>query len=574
MSASREKKQRQDPAMATVMTEKERKERAAAQKAKTKKVIYWMIGIVCAVAVVALLVWNSGFFQSREAAVTVAGKSYTVNDVGFYYGNLVSNAANMSASLSDTSQASLYESMGWKPFYDASKQPWEQTITEENLTTMTALGFADAEAGMNWDDYFKSQALENLRQDVMLCDQAAIEGYTLSQEGQRQVESTFKSYETAAKNYGFGSVQAFLRDPQMHFGKYMTPGAFKDRLTASVLASEFADYKSEEGERTEEELTAYYEEHKNELNCIDYRTAYITTLVTTTDAEGNTVDPTDAEKAAALALAKVEADAMVKEVKGGMAFNESAQNHVAETSRAQYADPDYNKVTGRVGSNLTALSFGEWLTDSARKANDVTAVEDANGSGYYVVQFLDSYLDEETVYSAEVRHILVMAETDEAVTNEDGTTTTPEPTEEQYAAAKAKIEEIKAEFEAGEQTAEAFGALADKYSEDPGSNGSSMDNGGSSGGYYEVFQYTSFFDDFKNWCLDPDRQSGDLEIIQNTQTNQWGYHLMYFQSQGLPVWKHTAQAALNKADYDSWYEATDPTYVAEAVEAGLAKVGR
>lgn len=112
-----------------------------------------------------------------------------------------------------------------------------------------------------------------------------------------------------------------------------------------------------------------------------------------------------------------------------------------------------------------------------------------SSSGYYVLQFHGRWLDDTTHYSADIRHILVMAETGEPVQNEDGTTTTPEPTEEQYAAAKAKIESIQAEFEAGDRTADSFAKLAETYSEDPGSN--------TNGGFYKVTQSTSFFADFK-----------------------------------------------------------------------------
>ena len=157
-----------------------------------------------------------------------------------------------------------------------------------------------------------------------------------------------------------------------------------------------------------------------------------------------------------------------------------------------------------------------------------------------------------------------MAETGEPVQNEDGTTTTPEPTEEQYAAAKAKIESIQAEFEAGDRTADSFAKLAETYSEDPGSN--------TNGGFYKVTQSTSFFADFKNWCLDEGRQSGDLGVIQNTQSSQWGYHLIYFQDWGPLVWKNTAQSALSSADTNAWIESRMPSYPTAAVEKGMAKV--
>ena len=49
------------------------------------------------------------------------------------------------------------------------------------------------------------------------------------------------------------------------------------------------------------------------------------------------------------------------------------------------------------------------------------------------------------------------------------------PTQEALDAAKAEAEDILAQWEAGDKTAESFGALAEEYSDDPGSN----TNGGS-----------------------------------------------------------------------------------------------
>ena len=83
MSASREKKQRQGDGL----SEKQRREAEEAQKARSKKILYTVIGIVCAVLVIALLVWNSNFFQRRTVAATVGDKQYTVGDVAFYYNN-------------------------------------------------------------------------------------------------------------------------------------------------------------------------------------------------------------------------------------------------------------------------------------------------------------------------------------------------------------------------------------------------------------------------------------------------------------------------------------------------------
>ena len=72
--------------------------------------------------------------------------------------------------------------------------------------------------------------------------------------------------------------------------------------------------------------------------------------------------------------------------------------------------------------------------------------------------------------TADIRHILVKAE----LTQEDDPATedvdeSTIPTDEAMEAAKAKAEDILSQWEAGDKTAESFGALAEEYSDDTGS---------------------------------------------------------------------------------------------------------
>lgn len=73
--------------------------------------------------------------------------------------------------------------------------------------------------------------------------------------------------------------------------------------------------------------------------------------------------------------------------------------------------------------------------------------------GYYVVLFLDRYLDETP--TADIRHILIKAE----LTQEDDAATSDVdesavPTQEALDAAKAEAEDLLAQWESGERTAE------------------------------------------------------------------------------------------------------------------------
>ena len=110
-----------------------------------------------------------------------------------------------------------------------------------------------------------------------------------------------------------------------------------------------------------------------------------------------------------------------------------------------------------------------------------------------------------------VRHILVYPE------GADGTNlATQEFSEEVWAASEKKAQEILDQFLAGDKTEESFAALANEYSEDPGSN--------TNGGLYENVSEGEMVPAFNDWCFDAARQVGDTGIVK---TN-YGYHVMYF----------------------------------------------
>jgi len=127
-----------------------------------------------------------------------------------------------------------------------------------------------------------------------------------------------------------------------------------------------------------------------------------------------------------------------------------------------------------------------------------------------------------------VRHILVCP--DNGTVSEDGYTTTY--SDEEWAACLAEAEKILEQWKSGDATEESFTALVATYTEDPGSV--------STGGLYENITPTSnYVENFLNWSVDMNRQTGDTGIVQTG----YGYHIMYFVS-GEPYWSNVAQTQL------------------------------
>lgn len=133
------------------------------------------------------------------------------------------------------------------------------------------------------------------------------------------------------------------------------------------------------------------------------------------------------------------------------------------------------------------------------------------------LDYADNDISKDDKY-VDVRHILIIPE------NQDEA---GEYTEEAWAAAEAKSQEILDAWLAGEQTEDSFAALANEHSQDPGSN--------TNGGLYTKVAQGDMVEAFDAWCFDDSREVGHFGIVK---TN-YGYHIMYYVGSSY-VWKEYA----------------------------------
>ena len=513
MSASREKKlRRSDPEQG--LTQKQRAELKEQKAAKQKAVLYTAIGVIVAILVVILLVWHSGIFQRGATALTVGGRNYNVNDVEFYFRSAMNSAYSGGMS------------------FDSTADLKEQYVDEEQTQT--------------YYDYFMEQAIQSLKEAAAVENAAEEAGYTFTEEDQAAVDYEIASMKSYASQMGASSFEGFLKNI---YGKYMTVGAYEDCVHRAVLVSSFQQSYAEGLDITDDAIQSYYDEHKDDLDSFTFRAIQIDgTAPSGTDEEGNTVEPTEAETAAAMQAAKAKADEFAAAVEAAedkdATFAELAPDYVSESSKEKYeSDPDYSLSTGLSGTSVASRTYGEWLLDASRTAGDVGVVE--YSTGYYVVLFGERYLDETP--TADVRHILIKAELtqqdDPATEDVDESTV---PTQEAMDAAKAEAEDLLDQWEAGDKTAESFGALAEANSDDPGSN--------ENGGLYEAVAPGEMVDSFNDWVFADGRKAGDTGLVENTNTNQYGWHVIYYQADNDPVWKLSADSALRTEGLNAWLD--------------------
>lgn len=491
MSASREKKQRQGNNSAEKALDP--KQQAAAAKRKTKQ--YTIIGVVIAILVVALLVWDAGFIQRGATAATIGNTDYSSAEVSYYYTNAYQNTA-------------MYAQYGMSS-YDLNKDPEDQVYSTDPTTGES----------ITYHDYFRQSALDELTSLTAVYETAIANGYSEA-DVKDAVDAEIASMTASAQNNGYSSLKQMLFS---YYGKQITPAVFRDIVTTQLIADEYlSDYVDSLG-YTDDDLNAYYAEHANELDTFRHSYLYYSaSVVETTDADGNALPEEDitAAKEQAMADAKALADAAAASLKSGADINDV----IAEN------EPSSNVQDSVVTGSGLVTTITEWMTDPSRSAGDVGVVE-SKGYGYYVVVFGDRYLDETS--SANVRHILLTAETSEGA---------DAPTDEQMAAAKAQAEELLAQWQANGATEDSFAALANEHSTDTGSN--------TNGGLYENVYPGEFVTNFNNWLfLEGDRQPGDTAVLENAGPNYYGYHVVYYvgSNEGDFKWMDTVRTTLSNA---------------------------
>lgn len=491
MSASREKKKRQellagggDPKAA----------RAAEQKAAERKsnILYATAAIAFVVVAVLLVVYNSGIIQSNQTAVTLDGQNYNVAKTSYYYGQVYNNYAQ------------LYSSYGLS--MDLSDQA----------------------------DSLKEEAVNNMKFIHAAVTAAKADGLSLDDADRDIVKMNVDSVKEAAKSAGYG-YGAYLK---AMYGPYVSASVFESCLADQLLASKYVNKYSEDNfVYSEDEVKAYYEENKNSYDFVDGGYVIVSgTPEAKTDADGNAIEATEEEKAAALAAAEETANAILRSVQSGTSLEDAA---------AKYDNASY---TGGEEMTTSTGMAGEWLFDESRRDGDTEILDDSDNSRYYVVQFNSRKANDYLDYN--VRHVLVTAAN---LDLPDGETAT----EEQLT---AKAEEILATWDG---TEDGFAKLAEEYSQDGGSN--------TNGGLYEDVTKGYMIAPFENWCYESGRKSGDTGVIYYAGT---GAHIMYFVGYGdTPYWYSKCEDDMRSGDQSEWQTELTGAVTAEVNEAGMKNVG-
>ena len=495
MSASRTKKERQND-FGAGLSQKQKREQAEARKSRRNTIVYTIIGIIAAILVAALLVWDSGVIQKSMTAVTIGDRKYTAVDVDYYYYSSYSTYANY---------ASTYG-------LDTSKPLDEQEVYD----------------GYTWDQMLKDSALKMLANVSVLYQEAQANGYELSQDGQDQVEIAVNNVASYASVYNIDEDYYLQRA----YGKYMNAKEYERIYTEYQTAQEYAQYKGTSFDVNEDEIQSYYNEHSNALDTIDYNCYLVRFDRTTTDSEGTKVDLDDAT----IEANRTEAEAHAQEILDALvAGDKDKAAELAET----YGATDDSNLAGIENSG-----YADWMSDVSHQAGSYGLDENISASdnetllGYFAIYVNDRYLDDYNGVNVRVIR-------DAGTAGDDGTYDMSNPLSDQEA--------ILQKYESGDKTAEAFGALADEYSQDSSTY---------EGGLRENVSKKAYNAEITAWLFDDARVEGDVKGFTDEDTHNC-YTFYYVGRSDTPYWKTVCISNVQNDKYGDWLDEVTANYPTE-----------
>ena len=504
----------------------------AEKKAKSRRRWTWgTIGVIALIAAILLL--NSGLMYTATTALTANTTKYSPAQVNYYYGSDYVGFVNQYGSYA--SAFGLDTSMGLSGLKDQACPMLE---------------------GGTWRDYFRDGAKSDIQQIRALLDYAAENGIALTDEEIAEVDAQFEGMEETAKNLGYGSADKLYA---MNYGSGVTMKVVRQAALDSALAQKAYSQKLDSLTWTDAELAEHYETLKDSKDLFSYNFYEVsantvenavtaedgtesTEMIATDESRAEAKATADAILAAYLdggskAAAPEDADAEAEEAEAEAAaaaedLDPQAAFAVAVDSQTGEAGNQPTQRSGISGSSIPS-AYADWLKDPARKAGDAAVFADAeeNPASYTAVLFLAR--DDNSYNTASVRHILVKAEA-----SEDGTYS-----DEAKAAAKARAEEILAEYNAGEKTEDSFASLANQYSEDAGSN--------TKGGLYEDIGHGQMGEEFDAFCF-AGHKPGDTGIVYGESGSYAGYHVMYYVGEGGPYSNYLAKTDLQNEAMNTW----------------------
>ena len=430
---------------------------------------------------------NTEVMNPGNVALTVDGTDVSVGMYNYYYKTTV----NYYVQQASYGNAEL----------DTTKDYDKQETTDYDGNTIT------------WAEKFKQDTIEQIKRLVFYYNGAVKNNITLTDEQKESIEKDIDSLKESADSAN-QSVDEYI---SANYGQYCGVATLRKMEEMSYAAQSYLREYTITLVPSDEDVEAYYQEHQD-----DYLQVDISYLVMPFDETSRETVTADAEKYASQVKSTEDLKKLIPVACKDLIDGYVAQGYGDADSVAEQIAASTELSVTKSNPNQLPEDIIEWLFSDGVPASSCKSFVDENYQAAFII-FKSTAVDiaDDPVYS--VRHILIMPETDSQETEEgeEAEETAAEPTEEQWAAAEKKAQEVLDEYNKGDKTEYAFAQLAEKYSSDT----ASLSSGGSNyGGLYTNVSLGQMVSEFENWAIDDSRKYGDTDIVKS----QFGYHIMYF----------------------------------------------
>lgn len=327
-------------------------ERLAAQRWKIGAILVG-ICLVCALAGVTIHSVIKKQSALKDTYITVGTHPLTKLEYDYYYNSTMNNYIN--------TYYSYLSYMG----LDLSKDFAEQNYSE-NLT---------------WKDNFDRMAVESITEMKAVIDDAHAQGF------EYDTTEDYQSYLDNIKSAASEAEISIARYYTASFGTYATQSNVEPFIKEMLFASAYYDHLREIMVPSEEEITTYYEENKNNYDKVDYHEFQF-------QAE---LEEDASEEAIADAMSELnsQADQMLQRLKAGEDFEALCEEYAKEDQKANYSDPE-TEYSFHADATYFSVStqYAEWMYEEERTAGELTKVEDTENHVIYIVRLDERKYDE------------------------------------------------------------------------------------------------------------------------------------------------------------------------------------
>jgi len=345
-----------------VITRYDRKMEARRLQAEKEKLLAkrWKIGsllaCVCVICIIAGVAIHSIIKKQaalKDTYITVGNHELTQLEYDYYFNSTANNYIN--------TYYSYLSYMGLDITKDFAEQTYSGDIT--------------------WKDNFDEMAVNSITEIKAMADDAKAQGF------EYDVTEDYTTYMEGIKSGASESGLSVAKYYQASFGKYATEKNMEPFIKEMLYAAAYNDHLQETMAPTEEEITTYYEENKNNYDKINYHVFQF-------DAELAEDAAEDAITAAMSDINK-QADEMISRLEAGEDFETLCGEYAKEEQKENYNNADTEYSFHKDASYAsTSVWYADWLYDEEREAGELTKIENTENHAIYVVRFDGRAYDE------------------------------------------------------------------------------------------------------------------------------------------------------------------------------------